>query len=72
LTPRERQVFEQITAGKSNQMVAAELGISVRTAEFHRAGVMKKLQAQNLADLTLTRVSLQDHIAGGSPLEGRT
>jgi FixJ family two-component response regulator len=59
LTPREQQVFEQITAGKTNRMVAEELGISVRTAEFHRAGVMKKLQAQNLANLTLTRIQLQ-------------
>jgi FixJ family two-component response regulator len=69
LTPREQQVFEQITAGKTNQMVADELGISVRTAEFHRAGVMKKLRAQNLADLTLARVNLRDRIAGEAKLE---
>ncbi len=64
LTPRERQVFQHITTGKTNQMVADELGISVRTAEFHRARVMKKLKAQNLAHLTLTRVNLQDHLSG--------
>jgi FixJ family two-component response regulator len=63
LTPRQQQVFEQITAGKTNQMVADELGISVRTAEFHRAGIMKKFQAQNLADLTLARVHLEHYIA---------
>ncbi|MBK5930695.1 response regulator transcription factor [Halochromatium salexigens] len=62
LTPREQQVFEQITAGKTNRMVADELGISVRTAEFHRARVMKKLRTQNLADLTRARLSLQDHL----------
>lgn len=62
LTPREQQVFEQITAGKTNQMVADDLGISVRTAEFHRAGVMKKLKAQNLAELTLLRVGLKAHL----------
>lgn len=64
LTRREQQVFEQITAGKSNRMVAEALGISVRTAEFHRAGVMKKLQAHNLADLTLARINIQERIAG--------
>jgi FixJ family two-component response regulator len=63
LTTREQQVFEQITAGKSNRMVADALGISVRTAEFHRARVMKKLQVQNLAELTLTRISIQECIA---------
>lgn len=72
LTPREQQVFEQITAGKTNQMVADELGISVRTAEFHRAGVMKKLHAQNLADLTLRRVQLQSYIASEGPPDRRS
>ncbi|TVQ89183.1 MAG: DNA-binding response regulator [Chromatiaceae bacterium] len=66
LTPREQQVFEQITAGKSNRMVADELGISVRTAEFHRASVMKKLQANNLADLTLARVDLEKRMASAT------
>jgi FixJ family two-component response regulator len=63
LTPREQQVFHYITAGQTNRMVADELGISVRTAEFHRAGVMKKMQARNLADLTLTRVTIQDRLS---------
>ncbi|MFP4280629.1 MAG: response regulator transcription factor [Halochromatium sp.] len=66
LTPREQQVFEQITAGKTNRMVADELGISVRTAEFHRAGVMKKMQVQNLAELTRACLSLQDHLVSES------
>lgn len=72
LTPREQQVFEQITAGKTNRMVADALGISVRTAEFHRAGVMRKLQAQNLADLTVARINLQDCIAGETGADHRT
>jgi FixJ family two-component response regulator len=66
LTPREREVFEGITAGNTNQMVAEQLGISVRTAEFHRASVMKKMRARNLADLTLTRTSIEDRIRQGS------
>ncbi|MEA3641457.1 MAG: response regulator [Lamprobacter sp.] len=71
LTPREQQVFEQITAGKSNRMVADALGISVRTAEFHRAGVMRKLQLQNLADLTVARINLQDLIAASTDSDQR-
>jgi FixJ family two-component response regulator len=67
LTPREQQVFHYITAGQTNRMVADELEISVRTAEFHRAGVMKKMQARNLADLTLTRVTIQDRLSKEPP-----
>lgn len=62
LTPREQQVFNSLTAGQTNRMIAEALGISVRTAEFHRSGVMKKMQASNLADLTLARVTIQDRI----------
>ncbi len=62
LTPREQQVFQCITAGQSNKAVAEELGISVRTAEFHRARIMKKMQMHNLADLTLARVTIADQL----------
>jgi two-component system, LuxR family, response regulator FixJ len=62
LTPREQQVFHSLTAGQTNRMVAEELGISVRTAEFHRARVMKKMQVSNLAELTLRRVTIQDRL----------
>jgi FixJ family two-component response regulator len=51
-----------ITSGKTNRMVADALGISVRTAEFHRARVMRKMQVRNLADLTLTRVAIQTRL----------
>lgn len=63
LTPRQQQVFRCITAGQSNKMVAEELGISVRTAEFHRARIMKKLQIHNLADLTLARVAIESRLS---------
>jgi FixJ family two-component response regulator len=62
LTRREQQVFQMITSGKTNRMVADALGISVRTAEFHRARVMRKMQVRNLADLTLTRVAIQTRL----------
>lgn len=56
LTSRERQVMELIVVGKPNKVVAIELGISTKTVEIHRARVMEKLEAKNLADLIhLTR-----------------
>ena len=51
LTPRERQVLEQITAGASNKEAGRILGISPRTIEVHRARIMEKLGARNAADL---------------------
>ncbi|NRG19578.1 response regulator transcription factor [Rhizobiales bacterium] len=51
LTPREREVLEQITAGASNKEAGRVLGISPRTIEVHRARIMEKLGARNAADL---------------------
>ena len=51
LTSREREVMEQLVAGLSNKSIAIELGISPRTVEIHRARIMEKLQARNLAQL---------------------
>jgi two-component system, LuxR family, response regulator FixJ len=51
LTPRERDVLEQITAGASNKEAGRTLGISPRTIEVHRARIMEKLGARNAADL---------------------
>ncbi len=51
LTERERQVLELIVAGKANKVIAHELSISPRTVEIHRARVMEKMDAGNLADL---------------------
>lgn len=51
LTPREHQVMELVIAGKANKVIASELGLSPKTVEVHRAHVMKKMQADSLADL---------------------
>jgi two-component system response regulator FixJ len=51
LTPREREILEQVAAGKRNKMIAAELSISQSTVEAHRAKVMEKMGARSLSDL---------------------
>ena len=51
LSERERQVLRGVVAGQPNKTIAFELGISPRTVEVYRAGLMSKMQAKNLADL---------------------
>ena len=51
LTPRETQVMDLVVAGKPNKTIAAELGVSPKTIEVHRANVMQKMQAGSLAEL---------------------
>lgn len=65
LTPREHEVFQRITDGLHNREIAAELGISPRTVEVHRARLMEKLKVRRLADLFRLRV-VTDPLAQGS------
>lgn len=65
LTPREREVFQAVAAGRSNKTIAKELGLSVRTVEIHRARLMRKLGAHGLADLVLLGVQLRSHWRDG-------
>jgi FixJ family two-component response regulator len=58
LTPREKEIFQRITAGASNKAIAYELGISVRTVETHRANIMEKLEARTVVDLVQLALSL--------------
>ena len=51
LTRREVQVLEAIVAGRLNKQIAAELGISIKTVEVHRANLMSKLRARTVAEL---------------------
>lgn len=51
LTPREREIVQLLAEGKSNKEVASVLGISIKTAETHRATVMRKLNFESFADL---------------------
>jgi two-component system CheB/CheR fusion protein len=51
LTPRQRQIMELVLAGKPNKIVAADLRISQRTVENHRASIMKKTGSKSLPAL---------------------
>jgi DNA-binding NarL/FixJ family response regulator len=51
LTAREREVVQLLAEGKSSKEVASSLGISVKTAETHRANIMRKLQLHTVMDL---------------------
>jgi len=60
LTPREHEVMEMVTAGKSNKEIAAALGVSAKTVEAHRAKVMDKMQAGSLAELVRMAMLVQE------------
>ena len=66
LTPRERQVFQLVTAGRLNKEAGAELGTSEQTIKVHRARVMFKMNAESLAELV--RMADQLHVGSASKL----
>jgi len=51
LTAREREVMALVVTGLPNKRIAGELGATERTVKFHRAHLMKKMQAESLAEL---------------------
>jgi len=60
LTPREQDVLRGIVAGKRNKAIAAELGISERTVETHRASVMHKSHTHSVAELVARTLTTRD------------
>jgi FixJ family two-component response regulator len=51
LTPRERQVFERVIRGKTNNQVGNAMGATERTIKAHRHKVMEKMLVRSLAEL---------------------
>jgi DNA-binding NarL/FixJ family response regulator len=51
LTSRERQVLRHLAEGKTNKEIGAQLSISARTVETHRARLMRKLNLHSMSEL---------------------
>lgn len=56
LTDREREIFQMLAEGKTNKIIAEELGLKMHTVETHRLRVMNKLGVHNMAQLVLSAV----------------
>jgi DNA-binding NarL/FixJ family response regulator len=52
LTPREREILQLVAGGKSTKEIAYQLGISSKTVENQRHGIMQKLHLFSIAELT--------------------
>lgn len=59
LSERETQVLKGVVSGEPNKTIAFDLGISPRTVEVYRAGLMAKMQAKNLPELVRMIMSLE-------------
>lgn len=57
LTDRERQVLRLVTEGNSTAEIATRLSVSIRTAEHHRANLMRKLRLKNAAEVVAYGIS---------------
>jgi DNA-binding NarL/FixJ family response regulator len=51
LAPRQREVLQLLTEGKTNKEIAATLGITLKTAETHRAQIMARLNLHSMSEL---------------------
>ena len=67
LTPRQREVMDRVLAGQPSKNIAADLGISQRTVENHRASIMKRTGSKSLP--ALARLALVAAGGNGEPVE---
>jgi RNA polymerase sigma factor (sigma-70 family) len=67
LTVREREVFDDVVAGRLSKQIASRLGISERTIKAHRSRIMTKMEVSSLAELGRAAAELPDRppSAGG-------
>jgi len=70
LTSRQRQIMELVLAGHPSKNIAADLGISQRTVENHRASIMKRTGSKSLPALARLALAAASHGDGRLPLQG--
>jgi two-component system CheB/CheR fusion protein len=70
LSARQRQVMDLVLAGSPSKNIAADLGISQRTVENHRAAIMKRTGSASLPALARLAVAAALHASGDFPLRG--
>ncbi len=59
LTSREKEVMELVVKGKATKLIAIELEISPKTVEAHRSRIMQKMEADSIADLVRSAMSVK-------------
>lgn len=72
LTSREQEVFQYTVAGFLNKQAAAELGIAENTFQVHRGRVMRKMEADSLADLVRMSTRLEALVPSVTKKESAT
>ena len=58
LTSREKEIMDLVVQGNATKRIAVQLGISPKTVEAHRARVMQKMEADSIADLVRSAMSV--------------
>ena len=52
LSPREREIMVQVTAGRLNKQIAHDIGVAESTVKVHRTNLMRKMKARSLPELS--------------------
>ena len=60
LTPRQREIIQLLAEGQSSKEIAVALGLSIKTAETHRANIMKRLNCHSASEIV--RYAVRTHI----------
>ena len=67
LSPRQREVFVLVIAGRLNKVIAAELNITEITVKVHRRHIMEKFEVRTVADLVRSAEKLGIEVPGQAP-----
>ena len=67
LPPRQREILAALGAGRTTKQIAADLGISIKTVETHRARLMEALGCRNATELVRTAVQWSGRVAAATP-----